>query len=81
LSPPAAATLLGEVRAGGAARLTFDGEGGEGSGGDAQQQQTPEGPDAAMEAAMLALIRERARKYEQDKAVSRCARSYGRARG
>ena len=45
-------------------------DGWEGWGLDAQQQQAPQGPDAAMEAAMLALIQERARKYEQDKAVS-----------
>jgi hypothetical protein len=62
--PTQTATLLGEVRAGGAAAMKFDGGDGGGDGGPASAAQ-----DAEMEAAMLRLIQERARKYEADKAV------------
>ena len=72
--PPShpAATLLGEVRAGGAAALKFEreasGEVGEEGGGAGAAGANPE-----MEAAMVRLIQQRARKYEQDKAVSGAA--------
>lgn len=54
------------MRAGNAAHMQFEAAGGEGEGGEGA---APPGRDADMEAAMHRLLAERARKYEQDKAV------------
>lgn len=81
-SSPTAAALLGEVRAGQAATMRFEGPGADGAaaGEGGQQKEAPEGVDQAMEAAMLGLLAERAKQYEAEQqarfvrcAVARCA--------
>ncbi len=71
LPPHPAATLLGEVRSGGAAELTFEqaGSGDAQEGGGGSTKGGLPGSSSDMEAAMVRLIQQRARKYEQDKAV------------
>ncbi|KAL4854430.1 Chromodomain-helicase-DNA-binding protein 3 [Chlorella vulgaris] len=81
-----AATLLGEVRAGGAAAMKFDGGSDGGSDGGAQGEEeggSGRALDAAaeMEAAMKQLLSERARQYEADKAAKEELGRGRRARG
>lgn len=62
-----AATLLGEVRAGGAAAMRFEAGGEEEQAGRQQAQQAQQDVELAK---MLRLIEERRQKFEADRAVS-----------
>ena len=68
---PAAATLLGEVRAGNAAAMRFEAEAGvAAAAAAAASAASAPGVDAEMEAAMVRLLEERAAKFAESQAVS-----------